>query len=364
MSNKILGLAEYIWLDGSHPTQGLRSKAKTVCFDKEQEISINDFPEWGFDGSSTQQAEGDNSDCLLNPVYFCNDPIRGEGNYLVMCEVLNVDGTPHVSNTRAKLREVLAAGGDAEKPWCGFEQEYTLFDGMKPLQWPEAGFPGEQGPYYCGVGSDRVYGRDMVDMHAKLCLQAGLIIYGINAEVMPAQWEFQMGYRGIETDKSEAIDVADQLMIGRWLLHRVGEDYGVTVSFEPKPIKGDWNGAGMHTNFSTKSMRDAKTGKETVDTVIERLSKKHMEHIAVYGENLAERLTGEHETCHITEFKAGNSDRGASIRIPTSTAKNGYGYIEDRRPAANACPYLVAARLIQTACDITLSEPVKLRSVA
>lgn len=364
MSKNILGFAEYIWLDGTYPTQGLRSKTRAVSFNEEQEITKSDFPQWGFDGSSTKQAEGNDSDCLLEPVYFCDDPIRGKGSYLVLCEVLNVDETPHVSNTRAKLREVLANGGQEEEPWCGFEQEYTLFDGMKPLQWPEAGFPGAQGPYYCGVGSDKVYGRDMVDAHAFACLKAGLIIYGINAEVMPSQWEFQVGYRDVSGDKCEAIDVCDQLMLARWLLHRIGEDYGVTASFEPKPIKGDWNGAGMHTNFSTKSMRSKETGQKTIDTTIERLSKAHMEHIEVYGEKLAERLTGAHETCNITEFKAGNSDRGASIRIPTSTYKNGYGYIEDRRPAANACPYLVAARLIQTTCDIKLSEPVKLRNVA
>jgi glutamine synthetase len=360
----MIGMAEYIWLDGYYPTQGLRSKARSIGFETPEAVTLESFPMWGFDGSSTQQAEGKSSDCLLKPVYFVNDPIRGTGNFLVMCEVLNVDETPHVSNTRAKLREVMDAGGAQEDPWCGFEQEYTLFDGTRPLDWPVDGYPAPQGPYYCGVGATKIFGRPLVEAHTKACIEAGIVIYGINAEVMPSQWEFQIGYRDVAGDKVGAMDICDQVWLGRWLLNRLGEDFGITVSYDPKPVKGDWNGAGMHTNFSTKSMRAAKTGKDTVTFALENLAKTHLDHIAVYGDKNAERLTGAHETCHISQFRYGQSDRGASIRIPTATAKNGYGYIEDRRPAANADPYLVAARLIQTVCDIKLSEPVMLRKVA
>lgn len=347
----MIGLAEYIWLDGTSPTQELRSKSKVIEYGKE--VTLDAFTEWGFDGSSTNQAEGGNSDCILNPVSFVKDPIRGEGNYLVMCEVMNVDGTPHSTNSRAKLQKILEAGGASHDPWVGFEQEYTLFEGTHPLEWPAEGYPGPQGPYYCGVGASRVSGRALVEDHTKACIDAGIMIYGINAEVMPAQWEFQIGYRGIKSESADPLTVSDHLWMARWLLARIGENYGINASLSPKPIKGDWNGAGKHTNFSTKETRDPKLGKNAIADAITKLEGKHSDHIRLYGAGLEERLTGLHETCHITEFRAGTSDRGASIRIPAGVAEKGYGYIEDRRPAANADPYVVSARLVATVCGIT-----------
>ncbi len=348
MSN--IGLAEYIWIDGAEPTRYLRSKARTVILGANP--SVEDFPEWSFDGSSTNQADGHDSDLLLNPVYFVKDPIRGEGNYLVMAEVLNPDGTPHESNSRAQLREVMEAGAAKQEPWGGFEQEYTLFRKRTPLGWPEHGYPGPQGPYYCGVGAEEIFGREVAEAHAELCIDAGLMYYGMNAEVMPGQWEFQIGYRGDPTEDACILKMADETWIGRWLLYRVGEEFGISVSLDNKPVKGDWNGAGMHTNFSTRDTRDKSKGKAAIDAAIQALSKKHKEHIAVYGANLAERLTGKHETCDINTFKAGTADRGCSIRIPQPVALKGYGYFEDRRPGANADPYLVAARLCTTICGV------------
>lgn len=362
MESKIC-YAEYIWLDGVKPTHELRSKTRIVEIEDIENVSLSVFPEWGFDGSSTEQAEGDNSDCLLRPVNFVNDPIRGEGNFLVLCEVFNANGTEHESNTRYQLRKVLEAGGAEQDPVLGFEQEYTLFENQTPLGWPDNGFPRAQGPFYCGVGNDRVYGRDLVEAHMDACVSAGLLFYGINAEVMPGQWEFQIGYRGFKDDRCDALNICDHHWLATWLLHRLGEEFGVNVSFENKPVKGDWNGAGCHTNFSTKAMRDKATGRVTIEKAIAALSEKHAEHVAVYGYKLNERLTGGHETCSIDEFKAGNSDRGASIRIPMSVAENGYGYIEDRRPGANSDPYLVSARLIATICGVDESVlDVKLKS--
>lgn len=331
-------MAEYIWLDGYTPTASLRSKTKILEHD---ELMLKGLPEWGFDGSSTQQAEGKSSDCLLRPVRAIKDPIRGETHLLVLCEVFNADGSVHVSNTRAALR-IISERHANEQPWFGIEQEYTMFRGQKPLAWPEDGTPAPQGPYYCGVGSDKIYGRELVEAHLDACLKAGLTVSGINSEVMPGQWEFQVGPVG-------PLAVADELWLARWILQRLGEDIGITISFAPKPMLGDWNGAGAHTNFSTLAMRNA-GGIRAVEEACRKLERKHIEHIAVYGSGNEERLTGKHETCSITEFRFGISDRGASIRIPLFTAKQGSGYLEDRRPAANMDPYKVCARLIETVC--------------
>ncbi len=343
-----LSFAEYIWLDGSRPIQGIRSKTRVVHVPDTP--APDDFPAWSFDGSSTEQAGGDDSDCLLEPVCAVRDPLRGTGHYLVLCEVQNADGSAHESNRRATLRGVLAAVDAETDPWLGFEQEYTLLRDGRPLGFPDNGFPGPQGPYYCGVGTDRVFGRDLVEAHARACLDAGLQIYGLNAEVMPGQWEFQVGYRGLDGESGNALVVSDHLWIGRWLLHRLGEQHGIKVSFVNKPVKGDWNGAGMHTNFSTADTRDPSHGLERIGVAIEKLAARHATHIRHYGDGLDERLTGLHETCDINTFKWGVANRGASIRIPHPVATKGYGYLEDRRPGANADPYVVGASLIATVC--------------
>lgn len=339
----------YIWIDGTSPTQTLRSKVKIVPTNK-KDIALSDLPQWNFDGSSTYQATGHDSDLLLQPVCLVKDPILGEGNYLTLCEVLNADGTPHPSNKRARLVEVMEKYGKQQDPWLGFEQEYTLFNGQQPLGWPDRGYPAPQGPFYCGVGADEVFGRQLVEAHAQACLDAGLMLYGTNAEVMPGQWEFQIGYRGAEGESADPITVSDHLWLARWLLYRLGEDAGISAKLHPKPIKGDWNGAGKHTNFSTHAMRDAKTGMDAINAAIKALESRHAEHIAVYGHELELRLTGKHETAHISQFIAGVGNRGASVRIPLPVSLKGCGYIEDRRPGANANPYEVAAILVETIC--------------
>ena len=326
-------------MDGHEPTQKLRSKTKII---EGPVNSLSDIPDWGFDGSSTLQAVGKDSDCMLNPVCYIQDPIRGGDNLLVMCEVMNADGSVHDSNTRAHLRSIAEQYADQDS-WFGIEQEYTFFQGRVPLGWPEGGYPAPQGPFYCGVGADEVYGRDIVEEHLELCIDAELEISGINAEVMPGQWEYQVGPLG-------PLDAADQLWLSRWLLYRIAEDYGVSATLHPKPVKGDWNGAGAHTNFSTKSMR-AEGGLKVIEAACEALGNKHDDHIAIYGAHNEERLTGLHETCSIQDFRYGVSDRGASIRIPMQTANDGYGYLEDRRPSANMDPYKVCAALIETTCS-------------
>ncbi len=323
---------EYIWLDGYKPVANLRSKTKVLDFDfYNGELDI--LPVWSFDGSSTKQAEGHSSDCLLKPASVYPDPQRHNA-FLVVCEVLNADGTPHASNTRA-----LIENNDPEY-WFGFEQEYVLTMDGKPLGFPDKGFPAPQGMYYCSVGTPNVSGREIVEEHLDTCLEAGLELTGVNAEVMIGQWEFQVLGKGAQT-------AADDLVLSRYLLHRVTESYGVTVEFHPKPIKGDWNGSGMHTNFSNRLMRE-KGGEELFMAICDKFGKYHQEHIEVYGAHNDQRLTGLHETQAIDKFSYGVSDRGSSIRIPVGTAQNWKGYLEDRRPASNADPYLVTNRIVLT----------------
>ena len=322
--------AEYIWIDGTTPTAKLRSKTK-ILEEGEQP------PVWAFDGSSTNQAAGSTSDCVLRPVFQCHDPIRGGTSILVMNEVLFPDMSPHPTNTRAACEE--AAGKYAfHEMIFGIEQEYTFFKGSRPLGFPDAGYPAPQGGYYCGVGADEVFGRDVVEKHLDICLDADLGVSGINGEVMPGQWEFQIG-------PLPALEVSDQLWVGRWLLYRVAEEYGINATLYPKPARGDWNGAGAHTNFSTKEMRNSYQA--CVDAA-EALRGRHDLHIANYGSGIEERLTGRHETCSYREFRYGVSDRGASVRIPWQVERDQKGYIEDRRPNANMDPYVVTRLILET----------------
>ena len=343
--------AKYLWVDGSKPTPLLRGKTRVLSYEKS--LDLKDFPVWNFDGSSTNQAKTGDSDCELRPCYFVIDPLRGPGgkHVIVLCEVYDKDGNPHKTNMRRGLAELMDRGGKDIDAYIGFEQEYTLFKGFRPLGWPETGeIPEAQGPFYCGIGASRVFGRELVEKHMNICNQAGLIFFGINAEVMPGQWEYQLGYRGNNREAADPLTISDQLWIARYFLDRIAEEFNIIVSLENKPMKGDWNGAGMHTNFSTRDMRDPEKGQETINKFISYLKEYHLEHIQKYGYKLEERLTGLHETSSINKFSYGNSDRSASVRIPLTTAKSGYGYIEDRRPGANADPYVVSKILMEGVC--------------
>lgn len=327
---------EYIWLDGILPTQGLRSK---TLVKSDFSGKLEDCPTWVFDGSSTEQAEGNASDCLLKPVAIFPDPDR-KNAYLVMTEVLNADGTPHPTNGRATIDE----GDEDEDFWFGFEQEYFLWDPETnlPPGFPHRGYPRPQGPYYCSVGADNAYGREIIDEHLDLCLEAGINVEGINSEVAAGQWEFQVFAKGAKR-------AGDEVWVARYLLERTAEKYGLAIEWHPKPLGDtDWNGSGMHANFSNTVMREA--GKQDVFTKIcEQFGKNIKRHIDVYGAHNHKRLTGKHETQSINQFSYGVSDRGASIRIPVSTVEDGWkGRLEDRRPASNADPYKVAAAIVKT----------------
>jgi len=331
---------EYIWLDGYQPTQSLRSKTKIV---KDFSGKVEDAPVWSFDGSSTEQAPGGSSDCLLKPVFICPDPGRlGEG-YLVMCEVLDHEGNPHRTNGRATIQDE-----DADF-WFGFEQEYTIWnpETNKPIGFPAEGYPGPQGPYYCSVGHGKAVGREIVEEHLELCLQAGINVEGINAEVMMGQWEFQIFAKG-------AKEAGDQVWIARYLLERTAEKFEMSINWHCKPVPGDWNGSGMHANFSNSMLRTCGS-QEVYEAVCRAFEPRIKHHIDVYGADNAQRLTGLHETQAIDKFSYGVSDRGASIRIPIATVDNGWkGYLEDRRPASNADPYMVASAIVTTVKGVEL----------
>ncbi len=328
---------EYVWLDGYTPEPNLRSKTKLV--DKAPK-SVADLDNWGFDGSSTQQAEGHSSDCVLKPVALYPDTSRKNG-FLVMCEVMMPDLTPHPSNHRCTVDD------DADL-WVGLEQEYFLMENGRPMGFPENGYPGPQGPYYTSIGYKFVgeIARQIVEEHLDLCLDAGINHEGINAEVAKGQWEFQVFAKGSKK-------IGDDMWIARYLLIRLCEKYGVDVELHCKPIRGDWNGSGMHCNFSTKYLRET-GGKEYFEKLMAAFDKYKDEHIAAYGPDNHLRLTGLHETQSIDKFNYGVANRGASIRIPHSFVNNNYkGYLEDRRPNSQADLYKIIARIVKTIASVS-----------
>jgi glutamine synthetase len=340
---------EYVWLDGYQPEPNLRSKVK--IFDhapanpnrlsaQHAKPKPEELPEWSFDGSSTQQAEGNFSDLILKPVKVYTNPLKMGFSYLVLCEVLNPDRTPHYSNTRTLI------DNDSFDVWFGFEQEYVLRwfnkNNDRPVGFENFNPPESQGKYYCSVGHPYSAGRSISEEHLDACLSCGIQITGTNAEVMLGQWEYQIFGQGEQT-------AADDLWMSRFLLMRIAENYQIKVDFHPKPMGADqdWNGSGMHTNFSNSRMRES-GGEEFFNRICQVLEKTHDLAISLYGSDNHLRLTGKHETQSISKFSWGISDRGASIRIPISTSEKWLGYLEDRRPGSNADPYKITKYLSES----------------
>jgi len=338
-------IAEYIWIDGAC---GLRSKSRTL---DAKPKSVSDLPEWNYDGSSCYQATTENSEIIMKPVFFFPDPFRGGDNIMVLCETFIWKDTtykelvPSNTNFRHFAKKIFDANTE-EVPWFGIEQEYTILQensrfSTRPYGWPASGYPGNQGPYYCSVGGNVCYGRTIADAHYKCCLYAGITISGTNGEVMPGQWEYQIG-------PCVGIDQGDHMWASRFLLHRCAEEYNMSVSLEPK-LFPDWNGSGAHSNFSTKTMRDGSGGMKYIEDMMKLFEAKHAVHIKLYGAGNEKRLTGVHETSSMEKFSWGCGNRAASFRIPTSVmSANGKGYIEDRRPASNIDPYIVSGIIYDT----------------
>jgi glutamine synthetase len=301
-------------------------------------IDLKHIPEWNFDGSSTDQAFGLDTEVILSPVKLIKSPFVIEQctSYLVLCETFrydeNLNRIPLFE--RAKAKDIFDINPDLN-PWFGLEQEYFMFGESIPNNTLT------QGPYYCGVGEKHPLERKIALEHLEACLVSGLEISGINAEVAHCQWEFQIG-------PCVGIDAADQLLLARYILERIAEKYGVSILYEPKPFK-KVNGSGCHINFSTEEMRQEE-GLRKIEECINKLSAKHQEVISVSGKNNHLRLTGLHETSSMDTFTWGIGTRHTSIRIPNSVFKDKKGYFEDRRFAANVNPYLATSLLFKICC--------------
>ena len=341
MTNKIV--YEYIFLDAKNC---FRSKTKVmngpIKLDKNQLPDIHHIPNWNYDGSSTGQAKGTDSEVVLKPVYVCPDPFRRniEYSYLVLCESYLDEKIPHQNNTR-HISNYIFKKYYHERPWFGIEQEFFIINPNTKI--PLGMFPNGETPpqadYYCGVGYGNCFGRPLAEDVLSHCLYSDLYVTGLNFEVAPGQCEFQI--------RGEGIKACDELMIFRYILIRAAEKYSVKIDFHPKPVKGDWNGSGCHVNFSTSEMR-SEGGYDVIIKSMDKLKEKHLEHIKIYGEDNDQRLTGLHETSSMSEFSYGVAHRGCSVRIPCETVRNKCGYFEDRRPASNMDPYLVCSKILET----------------
>ena len=345
-------IVEYVWIDGNNKT---RSKTRiipgTLIPGQEENGLAFHIDLWNYDGSSTGQSESKNSDILLLPRNIFPDPFNTDTStykyFLCICETFNIDGTPHPTNNRSKLLTTMQKFGDTvlaeQEPLFGIEQEYVILDALnKPYGWETSGIHNytKQGKFYCGVGYGRAIGRSIAMHHMNACIGAGIKICGVNAEVAPSQWEFQIGV-------CDPFQMGDHLWMARYILERVAESYNLCISYDPKPFGPKFNGSGAHTNFSTKSMRAA-GGIEAITSAIGKLQAKHKEHMTVYGEGNERRMTGMHETSDINTFTYGECDRSSSVRIPVNVKVEKCGYFEDRRPASNADPYLVCAIMLDT----------------
>ena len=330
---------EYIWIGGDNE---IRSKTKVISKAIQY---LTDVPIWNYDGSSTNQATTSESEVILVPIALFNDPFRDFlHDKLVLCETRTPDNKPIATNHRYSANKIFQQNTQQE-PWFGLEQEYFMIDKNTdlPLGYNKNN---QQGQYYCSVGTNNACGRPLAEKHMHHCIKAGINISGINAEVAPGQWEFQVG-------PSIGIDSGDHLWIARYILYRLAEEYNIVITIEPKPLKGDWNGSGCHTNYSTKNMREGtadKKGIEYINDAILKLSVNHDEHMQVYGSGNEERMTGMHETASFSEFTFGSTNRGASVRIGNENVKNEKGYFEDRRPSSNCDPYLVTSIIFKTTC--------------
>jgi len=342
-------MAEYIVIDGVC-TDGMSFDlcSKTLTLEKAPQ-SVHDLPVWSI---SWEDEKGCATEVHMVPRRIYRDPFRPGDNVLVLCDCYDEPdlgsgenhGGPAFFNTRAGCDAVMSrAMGLGDDPWFGMEQEYYLLDvrTRQPLGWPQDGLLGKHDDaYFCSVGAQKSIAREVVEAHARGCMYAGIKFGGINSEVAPSQWEFQIG-------PCSGIQAGDDLWAARYILQRVCEMYKICVTFDPKPVPG-WAGIGCHTNYSTVATRTKPGGYDAMLKQIAKLRARHHEHMLSYGHGNERRLTGVEHTAGINDFSYGVADRSASIRIGNKIVEQDCGYYEDRRPAANMDPYLVTKLLVET----------------
>ena len=326
-------MVEYVWLDG---VGEIRSKTRVLPISTVKEEKI---PVWNYDGSSTYQRHTSDSEVKINPKKQYVDPIRGSPHCIVLCE------TNDRACTRTLARKIFQAA-EPYQPMFGLEQEFFIRHLEK-----EHTFGIDLPSYensYCSMGAQKCFAGLFIEKVMKDALSCGIHLTGFNWEVAPGQAEFQVCSYGLEA--------ADDLILLRYILQKRGEEYNYEILLHPKLIEG-WNGSGLHANFSTQSMRE-KGGLEVIMETLVKLEKTHTADQKLFGEDNQLRLTGKCETSDYKNFTWGIASRDTSIRIPQETDEKGYGYFEDRRPGANANPYLVTANLFKVACldGISLSE--------
>ena len=343
-------IAEYIWLDSEY---SFRSKTRIIYNDPhrppvipDDKSSVEWIPKWNYDGSSCGQSDigaGINTEIELYPVYWCWDPFRKEimerGQHShTRCIMVLCDNNATAASRRNHAIESFKKPQTSE-PWFGIEQEYYLVNSENskcPYGYTESNMPKHQKRFYCNMSREN--GRDVAEKHMWYCISADLKIAGVNAEVGPSQWEYQIG-------PCVGIAAGDELMLSRYIMERIVSDIpGMTISWSPKPFR-QYNGSGCHTNFSTKEMRE-KGGYRHIIRSIELLGQRCANaQNDLYGVDNYLRTTGTHEAPSSKEFSYGVGTRNTSVRIGKQTSKDQKGYYEDRRPGANMNPYYVIAQL-------------------
>ncbi len=332
-------LVEYIWLDAKN---NFRSKIRVL----DNSNGISEIPSWNYDGSSTGQASTESSEVIIKPrATFFNPLLKqlndNQPNLLCVCDTYDINGNPLSNNHRYNAEKIFDLKKE-EEPWFGLEQEYFMYKKgyYAPLNYsPDV----VQGKFYCSpIVHDKI-GVEIAEEHLIMCCNAGIKISGINAEVAPGQWEFQVG-------PCIGISAGDHMMAARYILERIAAKKDIKICLHPKPLH-HINGSGCHINYSTKSMRE-ENGLDKIIEAVEKLKLKHKEHMEVYGDFNELRMTGLHETSSYDNFSCGYGSRKTSIRIGYDTINNKCGYFEDRRPASNIDPYITTGMIFKTTCDL------------
>lgn len=340
---------DYLWIGGAGELRFKQRVLELPGFNKFSFFSDQKIiPQWNYDGSSTDQASSTgNTEIILNPVSCYVNPLHKdvENMYIVLCETYDTDGNPLPTNSRYNANKIFKEKYSEFKPRFGLEIEYFFKKGKHIMPFIEDESVAKN-IYYCGTNiysplmEDIALQRIIVEEHLVSCLKANIKIGGTNQEVSPNQWEYQIGI-------CYGIQAGDHFYVARYLLERIAEKYGYTICYDPKPDKRI-NGSGCHTNYSDEFTM---VSIEEIYKRMDKLSKKHDEHIMAYGdERNRERLTGLHETSSYEKFSYGVGTRNTSVRIPTQCVKDGRGYFEDRRPPANMDPYKVTSLIYKTCC--------------